>query len=200
MDPEQPQSIDLSGISPDKILGAQPKPLASEGLAKALAIMDRAEKLGGAFASPSLQLKTTRQVGTVKNSPSVKGGSMASKIPAFGKPLVKEALMSTPKIKTAVANLGEEEVARAQRVILSRRQTREQADQMFDSAGESRKREQGMMGKLFVQTPGAETMAPALVKAANIAPNTDAFFEKFASDSKLTVAQRRFPELLDVKR
>ena len=97
-------------------------------------------------------------------------------------------------VKIAVAS-DEEAVAQTEQKILTREVTRLQTDVLFDNAKSSRKADRAKVEKLFIQTPGAETMAPTLQKEA-VAKNVAEFFEKQASG--LTEAQRRFPELLKV--
>lgn len=98
----------------------------------------------------------------------------------------------------------EEEPSRVRRMILTREETRAEADALFgDRAKEVRKADTAKMRQLFVQAPAAQTMAPNLQggteKTASVAPSVDAFFseiEKVASGQ--TEAQRRYPELLKV--
>jgi hypothetical protein len=192
---EEQQPINTSGISTDVQLAAQPQLMETDGVTKALSILDKADqfKTAGVLSSPATALKASRQVGTVTGTALGKGGSFSSKVPLVSKPMLKETSMK-PKLAAQATSDGA--LHRAKQVILSRAQTRAEADMLFDSAPESRSREQGLMGKLFVQTPGAETMAPALVK--NASKNVDAFFEKVASRGELTTAQLRYPELLDI--
>lgn len=101
------------------------------------------------------------------------------------------------KAKVAVSNLGEEELAQARRKILTRAETRAEADEMFGTtAKEMRKTEQGMMKKLFQMWEARDTMQPSLVKDASV-KNVAAFFEKL-SEPQMTDAQRRYPELMKV--
>lgn len=199
--------IDLSGISHETALGSQPKPLETAGVSKALAILDRAEKLkaAAAYNSPALSLKATRQVGTVTNVTSpTRGGSLGSKVSPFGAPTIKEPGIMTKKLKVAVA-LGGEEVARAKTIILNRASTRGQTDELFESAKENRLLNRKTIYQLFIQAAAAETMAPDLqkeasVQASSVTLHVDSFFSKTASDENLDEAQRRFPELLQVRR
>jgi hypothetical protein len=193
------EPIDISGISPETAMAAQPQPVDSSGVQKALSILDKADKLksAGAFASPGLSLKASRQVGTVKNAITGKGGSFGKKIAPFGKPMVKEPGMST---KLAGSTPSMEALSRVRRMILSRAQRGAELDEKFDNVDASRASEHKLMDRLFVQNEGAETNAPSLVKGASVAPHVDAFFEKLASDSKLTTAQQLFPELQDIIR
>lgn len=80
--------------------------------------------------------------------------------------------------KIAVGNMGEEELERVQRVVMTRDDTRAEADLLFDGAKDMRKTDRGMLEKLFVQTPASVTMAPNLQKSASAAPYT---FMKLAS-------------------
>lgn len=98
------------------------------------------------------------------------------------------------KNKTAVSNLGAEEVAQMKAKVLTRAATRAEADLLFHHkatgiAAANQKR----LKELFVQADGAETMAPSLAKTAAV----DQFFDKVAS-ANLTEAQVRYPELLKV--
>jgi hypothetical protein len=192
--------VDISGISPDTILAAQPQPAPDPGLEKALSLVDKAgemkKKLATMFDSPANSLKASRQVGTSKTTPSTAKSGM--KVPRFGTPVVKEPSMSTPKLK--LGGLGEEELQRTRRIVMTRADTRAAADEMFDGAKETRAVERSKMKKLFVQAPVATTMAPVLQKEASITPSLDAFFDKYASDETLDDAQRNFPELLSVRK
>lgn len=90
-----------------------------------------------------------------------------------------------------------EPLYQATRQILTREETRAETDTLFENAKSSRKGHRATVEKLFVQTPGAETMTPALQKES-AAKNTLAYFEKVAGQANLTEAQRRYPELLKV--
>lgn len=99
--------------------------------------------------------------------------------------------------KEAVSNLGEEELAQARRKIMTRAETRAEADEMFgDTAKQMRVSEQGMMQRLFEQWAARDTMQPSLVKTSSV-KNISQFFEKLGT-AHLTEAQRRYPELLKV--
>jgi hypothetical protein len=97
------------------------------------------------------------------------------------------------KKRAGVGNLGTEEVAQTDLKVLTRARTRAEAESLFSQANVARAKEQRLLGDIFVQTPGAETMSPMLAKTAAI----DAFFEKISAPA-LTEAQRRYPELLKV--
>ncbi len=117
------------------------------------------------------------------------------------------------KEKLAVGNVGEEEVARVHRVVMTREETRAQTDDLFENAKKSREDGRKTVNKLFLQAPASITMAPILqkekvaaalandmeklaqIETIEMAPRVLAFFEKKAY---LTEAQRRFPELLKV--
>lgn len=78
--------------------------------------------------------------------------------------------MTNPfKKKIAVANAGEEELEQMQRTVLTRNETRAEADLLFgEYAKDMRKTDKGLLEKLFLQTPGATTMAPNLQKEASM--------------------------------
>lgn len=78
--------------------------------------------------------------------------------------------MTNPfKKKIAVGNMGEEELERLQRTVLTRDDTRAEADLLFGApAKDMRKADRGLLEKLFVQTPAATTMAPNLQKEAKV--------------------------------
>ena len=96
--------------------------------------------------------------------------------------------------KIAVGNVGEEEVARLTRVVLTREDTKSSADQLFGGEAKNmRKQDRELLEKLFIQTPASNTMAPNLQKEASVSARVDAFFEKLSAP---TVAQQRYPELL----
>jgi hypothetical protein len=100
-------------------------------------------------------------------------------------------------IKIAVGNVGHEELDRMLLQKDNRASSRAAARALFPSVAEDgMAKDSKLMKKLFVQTPGAETMAPTLegIHQAKTAA-VDAFFAKYAG---LTEAQRRFPELLKV--
>lgn len=79
--------------------------------------------------------------------------------------------MKNPFEKVAVGNVGEEEVERLQRTVLTRDETRAEADLLFGApAADMRKADRGLLEKLFVQTPASVTMAPNLQKSASAAP------------------------------
>lgn len=142
------------------------------------------------MVSPALSLKASQQVGkvgarTISKAPSLR--SQTSLPPKLGSVM--------PKIK--LAELGEEELARATHMVLSRETARAQADAMFDNTGD-REKDGRLLKKLFRQAPGAENQSTA-VKTAS-APNVVRALEKLANDATLTEAQRRFPELLEVRR
>lgn len=105
-----------------------------------------------------------------------------------------------------------EEVARVGRTVMTRAETRAQADDLFTDAKKYRKMDREKLEKLFIQMPGAETMSPMLVKtsAATFATgmlqaidkekraSASAVYSFFENQEWLTDAQRRFPELLKV--
>ena len=98
--------------------------------------------------------------------------------------------------KIAVGNMGEEELAQLQHIVLTREDTRAEADLLFGGpAKDMRKTDRKLLEKLFIQTPASVTMAPNLQKTASITPRVDAFFEKLSAP---TDAQRRYPELMKV--
>ena len=71
--------------------------------------------------------------------------------------------------KIAVGNMGEEELERMQRTVLTRDETRAEADVLFGGAAKDmRKADRRLLEKLFVQTPGSLTMAPNLQKEASV--------------------------------
>ena len=80
--------------------------------------------------------------------------------------------MTNPfKKKIAVGNMGEEELERLQRTVLTREDTRAEADLLFGApAKDMRNADRGMLHKLFVQAPAAVTMAPNLQKNASASP------------------------------
>jgi len=80
--------------------------------------------------------------------------------------------MTNPfKKKIAVANAGEEELEQMQRTVLTRNETRAEADLLFgDYAKDMRKTDKGLLEKLFVQAPAAITTAPNLQKEASMKP------------------------------
>lgn len=79
--------------------------------------------------------------------------------------------MTNPFKKIAVGNMGEEELERMQRTVLTRDETRAEADLLFgEYAKDMRKTDKGLLEKLFVQTPAAVTMAPNLQKEASMKP------------------------------
>lgn len=70
--------------------------------------------------------------------------------------------------KLAVGNLGEEEAAQLKHTVLTRAATRVEADLLFHhKASEIAAKNRARLAQLFVQAPGAETMAPTIVKSAN---------------------------------
>ncbi len=99
------------------------------------------------------------------------------------------------------ASLGQEEFAQMSRTVLTRAETRAEADVLFGGLAKATRKSEGeKLRKLFVQTPaamGATSPNVELQKTASVAPATEAFFEKLARAS-MTDAQRRFPELLKV--
>lgn len=108
--------------------------------------------------------------------------------------------------KEAVGNIGEEEMNFVKHVRLTREDTRRDANALFSKAHQSRERDRKLVEKLFLQAPGAVTMAPNLQKEAfveqwehfekiKVAYNVHHFFE---SGAHMTPAQRRFPELMKV--
>ena len=110
------------------------------------------------------------------------------------------------KTKEAVGNLGEEEMNFLKYVRMTRDDTRKDANELFSLAHQTRQRDIALMEKLFVQAPGAITMAHNLLKEASaeqwdafekvkVAYNVHNFFE---SGAYLTDAQRRYPELQKV--
>lgn len=79
--------------------------------------------------------------------------------------------MTNPFQKVAVGNMGEEELERMQRTVLTRNETRAEADLLFgDYAKDMRKTDKGLLERLFIQTPAAVTMAPNLQKEARMKP------------------------------
>jgi len=101
--------------------------------------------------------------------------------------------------KIAVGNMGEEELERMQRTVLTREETRAEADVLFGGDAKAmRKADRGMMEKLFVQTPGSVTMAPNLQKVSHIIKlaslmacgpdGTDSWLEQFKGTPLLTRA------------
>ena len=110
------------------------------------------------------------------------------------------------KNKEAVGNLGEEEMAFLKYVRKTRDTTRDEANNLFSSAHQTRARDNKLMNKLFVQFPAAQAMSHNLLKEASaeqfeqfekikIAYNTHHFFE---AGAHLTEAQKRYPELQKV--
>lgn len=100
-------------------------------------------------------------------------------------------------MKKKVAGLGDEELTRLKRVVVTRDETRAEADVLFgQTAQEMRKTERAAMEKLFTQMPAASTMQPSLQKES-AAKNVEAYFQKLAHPN-MTEAQRRYPELLKV--
>ena len=98
--------------------------------------------------------------------------------------------------------LASEEIARLRRTVLTREATRAEADVLFgEEAARMRRQDREKMEKLFVQTPGAVTMAPNLQKqssvSSSVSPNVDALFEKL-STPQWDEAQTRYPELQKV--
>jgi hypothetical protein len=76
--------------------------------------------------------------------------------------------MRNPFQKIAVGNMGEEELERVQRTVLTRDETRAEADLLFgEYAKDMRKEDRALLEKLFAQTPAAVTMAPNLQKNAS---------------------------------
>lgn len=101
--------------------------------------------------------------------------------------------------KIAVGNMGEEELERMQRTVLTREETRAEADVLFGGDAKAmRKADRGMMEKLFVQTPASVTMAPNLQKVSHIIKlaglmasgpdGTDSWLEQFKGTPLLTRA------------
>ena len=78
--------------------------------------------------------------------------------------------MTNPfKKKIAVGNMGEEELEQLQRTVLTRDDTRAEADLLFGApAKDMRKADRGLLEKLFLQTPASTTMAPNLQKEAKV--------------------------------
>lgn len=73
--------------------------------------------------------------------------------------------------KIAVSNAGAEEAAQMVRTVITREDTRAEADTLFgNDAKEMRKRDRGILHKLFVQAPASVTMAPNLQKSASASP------------------------------
>lgn len=101
--------------------------------------------------------------------------------------------------KEAVANVGEEELARATRTTLTRAEAQAEADALFGgNAAKVRKGNAEYLKRLFKQAPaGQHDTSPNvdMAKTASVAPSVDAFFEKLAEP---TEAQRRYPELMKV--
>lgn len=113
------------------------------------------------------------------------------------------------KNKEAVGNLGAEEEAFLKYVRKTRDTTREEADDLFSAAHQTRKRDNELMNKLFIQYPAAMTMTHNLLKeAAALSEEQYEEFEKikvaynvhhyFEQGAYLTDAQRRYPELQKV--
>lgn len=109
-----------------------------------------------------------------------------------------------PSVSNKERIRAEEDLRHMTRTVLTRAETRAEAEQLFGQMGESSRKSRKTIEKLFVQAPGAETMSPQLAKTAStktasVTANLEAFFEKNASAfDGLTDAQRRFPELLKV--
>jgi hypothetical protein len=143
------------------------------------------------MATPAETLKATQQVGKV-------GSHTTSKAPSLKAQTAMPPKLGSAMPKIKLAYLGEEEIARASHMVLSRETARAQADAMFDNSTGNRERDAKLLKKLFVQTPGAQSQSTA-VKTAS-APNVDRALEKIAHDMTLTEAQRRYPELLEVRR
>lgn len=79
--------------------------------------------------------------------------------------------MTNPFQKVAVGNMGEEELERMQRTVLTRDDTKAEADLLFgEYAKDMRKTDKALLEKLFIQTPAAVTMAPNLQKEASMKP------------------------------
>lgn len=79
--------------------------------------------------------------------------------------------MTNPFKKVAVANAGEEELEQMQRTVLTRNETRAEADLLFgEYAKDMRKTDKGLLEKLFIQAPASVTMAPNLQKEASMKP------------------------------
>ena len=106
------------------------------------------------------------------------------------------AEMAYPSVTEKQRVKAEDDLHQATRTILTCAETRAEAEQLFGEMGDSSRKSRKLLEKLFIQTPGAETMAPQLVE--KIASATSTFFEKNASQFGMTEAQRRFPELLKV--
>lgn len=104
-------------------------------------------------------------------------------------------------MKKRASCLGNEEFAQMSRTVLTRADTRAEADVLFgDVAKKARKTEGERLRKLFIQaeaSTGATTPSHELQKTASVAPATEQFFQKLAH-ATMTDAQRRFPELLKV--
>lgn len=96
------------------------------------------------------------------------------------------------KTKEAVSNA--EDLVRAKRMILSREQTKNEINTLFNHAQAARKKDVETMDELLLQAPAAQTQSVNLQKES-AAKNVEAFFEKRAY---LTEAQKRYPELLKV--
>lgn len=102
-----------------------------------------------------------------------------------------------------VAHFGEEELARARRIIETRLDGQDTLDALFDCPKTFRDDDRKLIKELFVQHECAEKMSPVLVKRA--CKNVDAFFEQNAEKiasvtSALTVAQQRYPELTGIRK
>ncbi len=72
------------------------------------------------------------------------------------------------KNKEAVGNLGEEEINFLKKVRQTREETRQDANALFTTSHQNRKRDRALLEKLFVQFPGAMVMANSLLKEAGV--------------------------------
>lgn len=94
--------------------------------------------------------------------------------------------------KTKTAN--DEVLTRVKRMLLSRAESKNTVDALFEQASPARVKEVAKMDKLFRQSPANQTQAPNLQRE-EVAKNVSEYFEKKAY---LSEAQRRYPELLKV--
>lgn len=167
------------------------------GLARKKYRQAKFEKQKTGSSSPGMALKSSQQIGRKDtNIGSDSGPSVQQQIRSrlMGKKFVAPAMQGEK-----IASAGEEELHRMKATVLTRDDQRAAADALFGGvAMVSRQADRDLIKKLFVQSPGAETMAPTLQKEASITPALDAFFEKNAKALGLTEAQLRYPELLKV--
>lgn len=101
---------------------------------------------------------------------------------------------ASPVLTDKEKNKADDDLNLMTRQVLTRAETRAEAEALFGATGEASRKARGQMEKLFIQTPGAETMAPLLSKTASV----EKFFDQLEKTAGMTEAQRRFPELLKV--